>query len=568
MKKTIANDLFLKLILILIICIVSLSAVVYSNYVSTARMEMKKEVTQVTGILSTILAFPLWNLDDSEVKTILNSYYESSHIIYIGVFDEENNIFYETSKEHLEELNKSVIDTTAILHYKNKKIGSFRVAFTTESIEEVKERIVLLTISFIALVIFLMAGGIFIILKNVLQKSIDRINQGLTELSKGNYTFALHSVKYSDLNMIVDNVNNLGEQLTERTNKLEEEIQLRAHVENELRKLNLHLEEKVRQRTQQFAEMNEKLRVNEGEIKKLNAQLEEKVIDRTEKLRTAQKNLLINEHKSEIADITTGTLHNVKNILNSVKVSSESVQSFFNGSGLDGFKKANGLLKKNLDDFKEFINNDPKGMKLMNYYLVVEQTLMKEKEKALDHLTRLLGKVDNIEKIVSAQQGYGGGDDVEKVVLLDIIKDALTMHSNTIEGYKIVVTTKVDNKLPNIYVQKTKLMHILINIIKNAREAMSETPEGSRFLTFNAQAIDEQFAELRIKDNGCGIDEENLKNMFFHGFTTKNDGHGFGLHSCKVYMGEMGGDITVESAGVGKGATFVLTIPFAVNVTE
>lgn len=66
---------------------------------------------------------------------------------------------------------------------------------------------------------------------------------------------------------------------------------------------------------------------------------------------------------------------------------------------------------------------------------------------------------------------------------------------------------------------------------------------------------------LFVTDNGSGIMRDQLDKIFFHTFTTKKDGHGFGLHSSANYMTEMGGRIEVNSRGKGKGATFTLMLP-------
>jgi two-component system, NtrC family, sensor kinase len=66
-----------------------------------------------------------------------------------------------------------------------------------------------------------------------------------------------------------------------------------------------------------------------------------------------------------------------------------------------------------------------------------------------------------------------------------------------------------------------------------------------------------------VRDNGVGIAPENLSRIFEHGFTTKRDGHGFGLHSGILAATEMGGKLTAQSEGIGKGATFCLELPLA-----
>ena len=64
-----------------------------------------------------------------------------------------------------------------------------------------------------------------------------------------------------------------------------------------------------------------------------------------------------------------------------------------------------------------------------------------------------------------------------------------------------------------------------------------------------------------IYDNGIGIQPENMDKIFRHGFTTKSDGHGFGLHSSANAATEIGGTLSVESDGEGHGAVFRLTMP-------
>jgi signal transduction histidine kinase len=66
-----------------------------------------------------------------------------------------------------------------------------------------------------------------------------------------------------------------------------------------------------------------------------------------------------------------------------------------------------------------------------------------------------------------------------------------------------------------------------------------------------------------VKDNGIGISQENLALVFSHGFTTRENGHGFGLHSGALAAQEMGGSLRAESLGVRRGAIFTLELPVA-----
>ncbi len=299
----------------------------------------------------------------------------------------------------------------------------------------------------------------------------------------------------------------------------------------------------------------------EHEITLLNKQLENKILDRTEKLKDAHQEIIQKEHKSELADITTGTLHNVKNILTSVKISSDTISELQSKGSINSLRKANGLLKEQIDNIEDFICNDSKGKKLMQYFLKLGESFDQEEIESFKHIKRLNEKVDAIEKIVTAQQGYGGREDTEPVKLKTIIEDALIMQANSIEAFNLKIEKDFSDN-SEVIVLKTKLMHILINLIKNAKEAMIETPSDMRKLIISTEQA-ETGIYLKISDTGCGIPNENLSSMFRHGFTTKKDGHGFGLASCAAYMKEMNGAMTVESEGEGKGSTFILSFPIS-----
>ena len=66
---------------------------------------------------------------------------------------------------------------------------------------------------------------------------------------------------------------------------------------------------------------------------------------------------------------------------------------------------------------------------------------------------------------------------------------------------------------------------------------------------------------ITVADNGEGIAPENLIRIFAHGFSTRKNGNGFGLHSCVLAAQEMGGTLSAHSPGRGEGATFVLEVP-------
>jgi signal transduction histidine kinase len=73
--------------------------------------------------------------------------------------------------------------------------------------------------------------------------------------------------------------------------------------------------------------------------------------------------------------------------------------------------------------------------------------------------------------------------------------------------------------------------------------------------------------QIKVTDNGIGIRPEHIARIFTHGFTTKKDGHGFGLHSGALTARDLGGVLRVDSAGPGRGATFTLDLPLKLPET-
>ncbi len=275
-------------------------------------------------------------------------------------------------------------------------------------------------------------------------------------------------------------------------------------------------------------------------------------------LKDSEKKIRI-AHEAGMADIASDTLHNVGNGLNSVKVSAQIIKELNSErtKNNEDLNKAIEMLKGNLDNIENFITYDDKGKKLLQYLIVVNEALINKSDTIDDLIQRLLNNIQIVERVITAQQKYANlASLAEPHSLIDIIDDVIKLKSSQMECNHIKIS-KSYQSVPKITLQKSKLVYILLNLINNASDAMLDTSLDQRNLQF-ILSQNEQFVFLKISDNGLGIPEENLNKIFTHGFTTKKDGHGFGLHSSANYVAEMGGKIWAESHGEGKGATIVL----------
>lgn len=276
-----------------------------------------------------------------------------------------------------------------------------------------------------------------------------------------------------------------------------------------------------------------------------------------EKLNNSYRKLVEQAHREGMMAMVTGILHNISNVLNSISVSSHLIRDLVYTSPLDDYFKANQLLMEHLETLDGFIRLDPKGKKLMQFYTKLGEPFRELKVRLLDNINRLDDKVKLINDIIITQQGYIGiKSTLEETDIVSLVEDVLKINLTSLEKHQVKIGRNYQ-EIPKIKVQKTKLFYVLVNLIKNAQDAMLEVPDTQRQLSLSVEQ-DHQFKYVKISDTGTGISPDLLQSVFAYGYTTKQGGHGFGLHSCANYMTEMGAKIWAESAGPGKGATFVL----------
>jgi signal transduction histidine kinase len=161
---------------------------------------------------------------------------------------------------------------------------------------------------------------------------------------------------------------------------------------------------------------------------------------------------------------------------------------------------------------------------------------------------------------VSAYAGVAGV--TETVDIVTLLDDAMKLNSASLDRHQITVRREYGD-IPRIRIDKQKTLQILVNLIKNAKDACTELPgHEDRIMTLKTRLANDKTLQIQVVDNGSGIPRDNLTRIFAHGFTTKKTGHGFGLHSCANAAHELGGSLVAASDGPGKGATFVLELPY------
>jgi PAS domain S-box-containing protein len=263
-----------------------------------------------------------------------------------------------------------------------------------------------------------------------------------------------------------------------------------------------------------------------------------------------------------MAEIATGVLHNVGNTLNSVNISTSLVTDRLRQSRLTGLLKATRLLREHASDFASFLTRDPQGQKLPQYLIALADQLEEEREAVLQEMHSLAESVEHIKSIVSMQQKHARtAGAMEEVAVPQLIDEALRLHAVSFGRLNIRIERDY-TEVPRVVVDRHNLLQILINLLSNARDALVASSGQDKVLTIRVLRAPE-VAQLRIEvsDNGVGIAPEQLPRLFTQGFTTKKEGHGFGLHISALAAAEMKGRLSCSSAGPGQGATFTLELP-------
>jgi signal transduction histidine kinase len=298
-------------------------------------------------------------------------------------------------------------------------------------------------------------------------------------------------------------------------------------------------------------------------LERLNQTLERRVEDRTQELTKVQAVAITNAHRAGMSEISANVLHNVGNVLNSVNVSCDQLESTLRASRAPGLQKVGDLLRAHGDQVDQFLTSDPKGRRLPEYLIMVAESLAQDHGLLVGELTRLKSKVHLINAVITAQQQYASGRFLTEIAdITQVVDEILVMQAHALgkSGVRVVKHLAPVDQVP---IQRTKLAHVLLNLMKNAEEAMAATAAEHRVLTIEVGGGAQPF--IRVGDAGEGISADNLVKLFQHGFTTKPTGHGFGLHSCASSMREMGGRLVATSDGIGRGASFMLQFASAAD---
>lgn len=271
---------------------------------------------------------------------------------------------------------------------------------------------------------------------------------------------------------------------------------------------------------------------------------------------------------SGMSEIATSVLHNIGNVLNSVNVSVSIIHDVIKASDTPKLIKLSELIKNDIKHESDYLTNHPKGKLIPEYIENLSKNLYIDHKRIGGEIENLNVNIQHIKDIVLMQKDISGISGLSEIVSLsDIIETAITLGCGLADRININILQKYDHSR-DININKSKLLQILVNLIRNAKDALhaDNGNMNKEIIIETKKSSDNKFIEIIVKDNGLGILPANMNKIFSMGFTNKINGHGFGLHSSALAAQEIGGSLGVESEGAGKGATFILRVPEAKEI--
>ena len=523
------------------------------NDLFSYREVMLKDLTTRAKIIGNNSTAALSFGDPKPVEEIMAALSADPHLVTACVFDGDGRIFAQYHKE-------GSLETIPALHplegthftpnhlhlssdilFNGRKIGT---VFFQSDLLGLRDR-VLRNAAITALVMLAAIGVAFLLaarLQRVISVPITQLAAAAVQVARDkNYSVRASKQNDDELGRLVEGFNEMLEQIQKRDAALQ-----RAHDE---------LEHRVEIRTRELSQANESLNL-EIETRKRSQQ----------ELESMQQRLMDASRQAGMAEVATGVLHNVGNVLNSVNVSATLLQERLRKSKLSSLVGTADLLQAHAGELTAFLSKDPRGKLIPGFIIKLAAYLSAEQDETVQELSLLSGNIEHIKEVVARQQSYARVSGVmEFLSPVQLVEVVLRMNEAGLTRHGITVVREF-SEVPDVAIDKHKALQILVNLVRNAEHALMAASSREKRLTIRVSLASSDRVRIVVKDNGVGIPTENLTRIFGHGFTTKKEGHGFGLHSGALAAKEMGGSITAQSEGLGKGAEFTLELPARQNV--
>lgn len=519
-----------RLLIYILLCssLITLLATViqlYFDYRSDVDI-LEARLNQIEDSFVESIADDLWNLDENQVRGHLEGILKLPDIQYLRVDPDDFNLIEVGEISSANTLSRT-LRLSKTVRGKEYPLGRLTIVASLEGIYgRLKQRLFVVLVTQ-AIKTFIVCAFMLFIFNALIIKHLESIANYARHFSLRNLDRELELDRYDK--------RYTGDELD--------------HVVTAFNQMR----EALKQSYQELLSANQELADHRDNLENL-------VTERTRELREAEQSLLENAHKAGMAEIAIGVLHHIGNTLNSLNISSHLIEEELDRSALNKLLRANKVLAEHEGDLTNWLQEDPKGLQLIKYQIEVGRRLEKEQRKILEETHKMEQHIKLMRDVIFSQQEYARGGAFKQMTKLDeLMNEVIQLEQFTMEKCGIRMVRNF-HSIPSVFISTNKVRYIFLHLLKNAREAL-ERVDCERRIEVVIDQEQSGFVMVSISDNGEGIPEEDIVHIFNSGYTTKENGHGFGLHTCANAMAEMGGKIEVHSDGKGTGATFTLHFP-------
>jgi len=259
-------------------------------------------------------------------------------------------------------------------------------------------------------------------------------------------------------------------------------------------------------------------------------------------------------------------LHNIGNAITSVAIGVGTLkEQLANNPLIERLSALSKTVEAHEDDWGDYVQHDPQGQQVRPFLLALAADFVEQNRELIRTVERVNSQTSHIVDIVRAQRGFDSKAMTSKDVnLRQAISGALKIVQDSFASRSIQTHVDCGNAPEEVRIQETQFNQMLVNLLKNAMEAIDELKKsgglkGQPRVEIRA-CIQQEFLVLEVQDNGIGIEQKNLKAIFGAGYTTKQEGSGLGLHSAANFVTGSGGKIQPLSDGYGTGTTMRVSL--------
>jgi signal transduction histidine kinase/PAS domain-containing protein len=278
-----------------------------------------------------------------------------------------------------------------------------------------------------------------------------------------------------------------------------------------------------------------------------------------------QENLVRVSREAGMAAVASEVLHNAGNVLNSTGVSVAMLDQHVKDLRVGHLSRAVALLEEHAGHLDAFLRDDPRGKPLFAFLRGLTAHVEQHQQQVGAEVSALQASIEHLTRIIQAQRSHARSVGVLEVVSVDELVDAaLELQAPSWSELGITLERPLA-ALPQLRIDKHKVIEILVNLISNARQSLRESGRADKRVCIRTESAGTrggvERVRIHVEDNGVGIDPANRAKLFRLGFSTKPEGAGIGLHSSAITAQQLSGSLSFHSDGPGQGAVFTLELP-------